>query len=368
MTTRRAVAERLKRLKSDAVKSQTTLNMAEIMLRGLADSEEISCTVDQGCRTRIFDFPGARAVEPVRWLSVYESRSVRAHVVCDLESYFEESESTHYAISPALRCEVNAKSREVGAQRDGAYPCLVIEEDTKIAPVVLDRGCVLTNEVCYRNGKRTPLLKGGRDNEKFILAMRSSDGKWPDISTNEQTVMMVLAAVRASQNAHDEIRKHVDQNCLITDDGRYVCPLEGGSASMRATVASNLNAQAFSDKAGKIKAAIAWIERDLQLEHIELLVNALYWDDYKDDDFRRLHYLSLWQSLAECRRKLGYVAAHASGKLKDDTTVVAGSRSLAELTAFRDDIAHWWKGSMDGNYLADIYSTINELIRRKYFR
>ena len=40
MTTRRSVADRLKRLKSDAVKSQTTLNMAEIMLRGLAQSEE----------------------------------------------------------------------------------------------------------------------------------------------------------------------------------------------------------------------------------------------------------------------------------------------------------------------------------------
>ena len=71
----------------------------------------------------------------------------------------------------------------------------------------MDRECAFSHEAAYRNGKRIPVLTGGRDNEKFILAMRTSDGKWPEVSSNEQTVNVILAAVRASQNSHDEISK-----------------------------------------------------------------------------------------------------------------------------------------------------------------
>ena len=118
-----------------------------------------------------------------------------------------------------------------------------------------------------------------------------------------------------------------------------------------------------------MNAALSLMKADLTSEHIELLVNALYWDDYRDDDFRRLHFLSLWQSLCESRRKLGYVNPDPKIKLlKNDSTVVAGTLSLAALTEYRHDIAHCWTGSIDGNYLVGMYRTINELIRRKYFR
>lgn len=95
-------------------------------------------------------------------------------------------------------------------------------------------------------------------------------------------------------------------------------------------------------------------------------INPLYWDDYKDDDYRRLHYLSLWQSLSESRKKLGYTRPRPKDSLANDPTVVAGKHSLAELNSYRNDIAHCWIGSIDDNYLADIYRTINELIRSKY--
>ena len=40
---------------------------------------------------------------------------------------------------------------------------------------------------------------------------------------------------------------------------------------------------------------------------------------------------------------------------------------LAAQTGYRDDIAHFWTGNIDGNYLANMYRTINELLRRRYF-
>ncbi len=372
MPTRRPVIDRLGSLASPPAKPDGTLNMAESILRGfrkLANSEEIVCTVDRHCRTRIFGFPEARAAEPVPHHTVYESDPLRASLVCDLETYFKESGTTHYSLSPPLRHEVAEKREALEARRQGRYLYLVIEEVNEIPPLVLERGCAIADEVFYEAGERKPLLKGGRDNERFIVAFETSDGPWPDIPRNEQTVNMILAVARASQDAQDEIPKHVDESCLLTDDERVVFPLSAGFASARLSVHYNLDPEAFRKRAAEMNAALSLMKADLTSEHIELLVNALYWDDYRDDDFRRLHFLSLWQSLCESRRKLGYVNPDPKIELlKNDSTVVAGTLSLATLAEYRDDIAHCRTGSIDGNYLAGMYRTINELIRRKYFR
>ena len=134
----------------------------------------------------------------------------------------------------------------------------------------------------------------------------------------EQTVNMILAVARASQHAQDEIPKHVDQSCLLTDDERVVFPLSAGFASARVSVHYDLDPEAFRKRAAEMNSAISLMKADLTSEHIELLVNALYWDDYRDDDFRRLHFLSLWQSFCESRRKLGYVDPDPKIKLKSD--------------------------------------------------
>ena len=94
-----------------------------------------------------------------------------------------------------------------------------------------------------------------------------------------------------------------------------------------------------------------------------LLINSMYSDDHKDDSYRRLQYLRLWQSLAESGKTcLGY-----KGSIREDDYVVAGQKTLRELTKYRDDIAHLWTDTIDENFLADLRRTINELIRRRYF-
>ena len=54
--------------------------------------------------------------------------------------------------------------------------------------------------------------------------------------------------------------------------------------------------------------------------------------------------------------------------VKKDKVVVAGKKTLEELTDYRNDIAHWWTDTIDENYLADLQRTINELTHRKYFK
>jgi len=112
-----------------------------------------------------------------------------------------------------------------------------------------------------------------------------------------------------------------------------------------------------------IRKAIGLMERDLAVHHIALLFNAMYSDEYKDDSYQRLWYLSLWQSLAEAGAKhLNY-----HGNIRKDKHVVAGKKTLLELKDYRDDIAHWWTDAIDASFLADLQRTLNELVRRKYF-
>ena len=345
--------------------------MAELLLRGtakLANGEKITCTVDQHCRTRVFEFPRSRPTEPVPAYTIFRSNSVHASLVSDLRTYFAQSDSPHYGLSPPLRHAVAELIEKKDSQGEGINSYIVVEESHGLPPKVLDGGCALVDEIGCDDGQPLPLLTGGRANERFIIAFETSDGPWPDIPRDEQTVNMILAATRASQDADEEIRKHIDQDCLVTDDGRYVCTMSAGSMSARLGVVRPVDPDGFRETAARLGAAVSRMEADLASEHIELLVNALYWDDYKDDDFRRLHYLSLWQSLSESRKKLGYTAPSPKTKLGKDPTVVGGTFSLEALTSYRDDIAHFWTGSMDGNYLANMYRTINELLRRKYFQ
>ena len=360
---RRSVKDRLEIISPPTSKPHITPHAAKrMLLRGFENSKAMRCTIDRHYRTRVFGFPGTEVIESVPCHTIYESKSVQASLVCDLKKYFEDSQGEHYKISPPLRHEVAQERKKLNAHRNGIFLFVVIEEANRLAPVLLDPECALLDEVVYEDGKRTPLLKGGRDNQKFIAAFKTSDGKWPAIPSNEQTINMILAAVRAAQDARGEVPNHIDASCLVTDDGRFVSIMPELLVSARLSVTSQLEAPMIQTKAAEIRGAISRMERDLGSEHIELLVSALYWDDFKDDDFRRLHYLRLWQSLAECSKKLGYIQ-HPKTKLHNDQSVLAGKRSLAELTDYRNRIAHWWSGSMDESFLGDIYCTLNELGR-----
>ena len=174
---------------------------------------------------------------------------------------------------------------------------------------------------------------------------------------------MVLAGVRAGQQTPNPIHKHLDQNGLVTDDGRFV-GMQRLRMSARVSTATPMDSTAYRYRASEIRRAIVAMEQDISAPHMTLLVNSMYRDEYKDDAYQRLQYLQLWQSLAEAGRKyLGY-----QGKsIKYDNIAVAGKKTLLELTEYRDDIAHWWTDTINESFLGDLQRTVNELIRRKYF-
>ena len=167
---------------------------------------------------------------------------------------------------------------------------------------------------------------------------------------------------RSCRSAHaGSIAKYVDQNGLVTDDGRFV-EMVRPTMSARASTSTVMDITAYRGRLSEIRRAIAAMEQDIDAPRMALLINAMYRDEYKDDAYQRLQYLQLWQSLQDAGRK--YLSYEGDVKYGDD--IIAGKKTLCELTEYRDNIAHWWIDPIDGNFLADLQRTINELVRRKY--
>ena len=183
------------------------------------------------------------------------------------------------------------------------------------------------------------------------------------IPNNQLFVNMVLAGVRVGQQTEGPIRKHVDQECLVTDDGQYVMMMPRPIVSMRLSKATPMDTAALREKVAAISSAVAAMEQDIGIPHLALLLNAMRCDEYEDSAFQRLQYLQLWQSLSEAApRHLGF-----QGDVRKSSKVLAGNKSLQELTQYRDDRAHWWTDTIDESHLADLRRTVNELMLRRYF-
>ena len=156
---------------------------------------------------------------------IYASPTVQACVTSNLLDYFVNSTcSKHYAISPSLRHAVGETDKKIKSQQKGRVPVfLVVEEFNQLTPVEMKKGeCSISDEVVVEDGKKIPMLVGGREGEQFITAWATIDGAWPQIPNNQQLVNMILAGVRVGQQTSEPIRKYLDQNGLVTDDGRFV--------------------------------------------------------------------------------------------------------------------------------------------------
>ena len=363
--TKWTVADRQKSLQPIAPKASFALAGVRAMYAS-SGGRELYCTISGHCRTQVFEFPRIafrpNGDEPHH--TIFASPSVQASLVSNLVDYFANATySRHYDISPNLRHVIAETDEKVRSQQSDVPVFVVIEEDSELAPVEMKNGeCCLLDEVMVRDGEKIPALIGGREGEQFITAWATVDGAWPELPSNQQLVNLILAGVRVAQQTPEPIRKYVGQECLVTDDGRFVAMMRG-TVSARLGTAKAMDTKAYRARASEIKQTIAAMEPDIATPHMGLLINSMYSDEYKDDAYHRLQYLRLWQSLAEAGETcLGY-----QGNIRQDKVAVAGNKTLRELTKYRDDIAHWRTDTIDENFLADLQRTINELIRRRYF-
>ena len=328
---------------------------------------EFHCTINGYARTRVFELPGINflpeGAKPFH--EIYDASPIRACLVSGLSDYFENStQNQHYSISPALQHdvgEIEEKNKQSQESRAPVY--LVVEESNQLAPVTMVNGeCWIADEVIVLNSERIQIATGGREGGQFITAWATGDGAWPELPNNELWVNLVLAAVRLGQDTAGPIRKHLDRNGLVTDDGRFV-GMSRPTVSARLSVTKPMDATGYDKRAQEIRRIVTAMAQDINTPHLALLVNSMYSDERKDDSYQRLQYLGLWESLVGAARKLlGY-----SGRgIRCDKKVVAGTKTLEELKNYRNDVAHWWTDTIDENFLANLQLTVNEMLRRKY--
>ncbi len=361
-----SVADRFELLQPAPPEANFMLAGVRMMYEGVG-GKEFRCTVSEYCRTQIFEFPGVnfRPAGDVPHMPLYSSPSVVARVTANLVDYFESSTSIkHYGIDPSLRHVVAETDAKIKAQQKDMPVFIVVEETEQLTPVKMTKGeCSILDEILVRDGEKVPMLDGGRENEKFVMAWHARDGAWPELPNNQQSVNLVLAAVRAGQETPNPIRQHVDVNCLVTDDGRCVGMTRPTVSAAGVSIVKQMDTPELDKRVSEIADAIVAMEKDIETPHMALLVNSMYSDEHKDDAFKRLQYLQLWQAMADAAgRVLGF-----KGKIRKSKRVMAGKHRLNELYGYRNAIAHWWTDSIDENYLADLRRAINEMMRQKYF-
>ena len=128
-------------------------------------------------------------------------------------------------------------------------------------------------------------------------------------------------------------------------------------------VGKPMDAADYGKRADEIRRFLAAMAQDMGTPHMALLVNSMYSDEHKDDSHQRLQYLSLWESLSGAARKLFGLTGR---NVRHGKVVVAGTKTLEELTQYRNSIAHWSTGTIDQNFLANLQLTVNQLLRQKY--
>ena len=323
------------------------------------------CTITAHCHTAIFEFPGSRAVAGghVDSQIVYSMNGFRAAIVSDLPSYFEKepAKSRHHGIDVSLRAGVrstHAKAVErYNKMNPPAVPLfLVIERYQRVPVTALNNGeCFTVDE--YRDG--TPVVEGGRQGERALVAVRTIDGSWPDFHPDTRSVNMVLAAVKAEQDFTGHIEELYSCSCFVSDDEQAVYPLVPRTGMADGSVSSRVEPLILRAKAGRIQTMIDEMAAESGPIAEELLESIML-DKTKDDNYLRLWYLRLWEALVGAGQMLGYP------QIDNYDHVVAGDSSPKRLTEYRIEIAHWYTSKIDHSLLSDLQKTALELLRRRF--
>ena len=321
------------------------------------------CAITGYCRTSIFDFPGSYLVERVNPRRIYSDSDLTAAIVSDLPAYFEEkpADSLHYAIDVSLRAHVrgtyNEAVEETSSGPQQTLPLfLVVQEHRKGTPTMLNSGeCFTIDE--FRDGQAH--IEGGREGERTLVAIKATNGSWPDFPTDTNAINVLLAAVKAEQDFAGHIELSYRCSCFVSGEGQAVYMLVPEISRATVRTESPLDSGKLRDKSGRITSMLQHMVSEAKPAALELC-DALLLDKTKDDEYLRLWFLRLWQAVEDAGKHLGYP------QLSNVTDVVAGKKTPKELKDYRNQIAHWYTGRINYSYVIDLQHTAMELLRRKY--
>ena len=335
-------------------------HFAKMMVKPF-DGKPAECTLTGHCRTFIFEFPRSEVIaeEPVQHKNIFDEDGMKAAIVCDLPAYFEKkpADSLHFEVDISLRAAVHStheKSLEQ-SERTAKSLFLVIEEIAEFSPTVM------SSEQCFtidavRDGEA--IIEGARKGERALLALPALGCPWPDFQPDMYRVNVILAAVKAIQNAIGHITQHYECACFMSSKREAVYTLNP-TMSASAVVGSRLSPEELEETASRIGSMLQGMMSDPDPVATELF-DSIVLDKTNDDGYLRLWYLRLWQAVVDAKKHLGQPG------LLNKRDVIAGERAPTKLKAYRNSVAHWHTGRIDHSYLSDLQHMTMELLRRKY--
>ena len=333
---------------------------AKLMAKPLG-GKPAECTLTAHCRTFLFEFPGSKvgSEEPVRHSVIFDKFGMKAAIVFDLPSYFENepANSLHFSIDVSLRAAVHRVYEESVEQSETATKklFLVIEEFTEFNPTMMSRDqCFRIDET--RDGEA--MIEGGRLGERALLAFPAIGCPWPDFQSDMYRVNVVLAAVKAVQNVVGHITQLYECSCFVSSkqEAVYTLNLTMNASGM---AVSRLTSAELEERSSRIGSMVQGMMSESDPVASELF-DSIVLDKTTDDGYLRLSYLRLWQAVEDAKKYLG------QPELLNERDVIAGTLPPIELKAYRNAIAHWRTGRIDHSYLSDLQYMTMELLRRKY--
>ncbi len=319
------------------------------------------CTIDRLCRTQLFELSGAvldEGASPAPHV-IFQTESFRATIVSDPCTFLAQSEfSSHYSASYSLRKEFQDVLAKIKKQSKGHVDRLfvVMEEYKTIEATDMHNGeCLVLDQ---------GVMKGGTKGRDAILALRSTDGAWPDESTDTVSENIVMAAVKAEQDITYGVKALADHLNFLECNGTIVHIQEGyGDLKFGALKANRrMDVDKVRIKAQRISAGIDVLRRKRSLPALSELITALRLQDSEDKKYLCLWYLRLWE--AAC------VAASEIGDRQfgnpEGTNENRGARRVQ--LEHRNDIAHGRADEIDYKAFDGLQRDVLKLLRENVLR
>ena len=293
------------------------------------------CTIKGHCHTHIFRFPNVflKARTDINPLLIAEQEQSRATIVSDLQSYFEKHSPFHYSINHLLRSEVEEVMKKE-SQKNGFSLFVVIEREIPCETTMDDATCFIVDK------KHEGDPPGGI----IMMTGETSGVTWSEEEYNiNQFVNMILAAIKIEQNTKDHIEKVSSTSCFFDIDERAIYFIPEPQINIGLCVDSPLDDKKLKEKTDRLQKLISGLEADMQkdMRTTSRLITALRLEKTKDDNYRRIWYLRLYEAMLDkltSRPKKDFDNRHKKHQVKISHPDVSGKINMEHFNYLQTDV------------------------------